>query len=385
MLLSVHQAPLLQTSCRRATRCSRAALRVRAGAAQTPSRRELLSGVGGALVLLSQPVAASPLDGLGKRVLLTGANTGIGRDAAAKLAARGYDVTLACRTLAKAQAAATEITEAAAAAQSPLAGSLRGVECDLASLASVRACAGQAGSAPLHLLLLNAGVQFSGDDTVRRTQDGFELTVGTNHLGHYLLANLLLPQLDKAGPGARIVVTASEVHDPSSPGGSVGPGASLGSLAGLRSASFVMVDGSAAFNADKAYKDSKLCNVLFTREMARRLRERGSPVTCNTFSPGLITRTDFFRNQNPLFVGVFDFFTNEVFHVAESVSGGGDCLVSMATEAELEGRSGLYYNNDLAPGGKHLFHEDEVSDEARREEEGRTLWDLSAKLVGLPA
>ena len=49
------------------------------------------------------------------------------------------------------------------------------------------------------------------------------------------------------------------------------------------------------------------------------------------------------------------------------------------------GRSGLYYNNDLAPGGKHLFHEDEVSDEARREEEGRTLWDLSAKLVGLPA
>ena len=59
-------------------------------------------------------------------------------------------------------------------------------------------------SRPLHLLCLNARLQFSGDDTVRRTADGFEITVGTNHLGHFLLANLLLPSLEKAGKGARV-------------------------------------------------------------------------------------------------------------------------------------------------------------------------------------
>lgn len=77
-----------------------------------------------------------------------------------------------------------------------------------------------------------------------------------------------------------------QVHDPESPGGKVGPGAALGSMAGLEAGPrFDMVSGD-AFDADKAYKDSKLCNVLMTREMARRLQERGSPVTANCFGPG---------------------------------------------------------------------------------------------------
>ena len=82
---------------------------------------------------------------------------------------------------------------------------------------------------------------------MRRTADGFEITVGTNHLGHFLLANLLLPDVAAAGPGARVVVTASEVHDPASPGGAVGPGATLGSLEGMatQGAAFEMVDGKA--------------------------------------------------------------------------------------------------------------------------------------------
>ena len=66
-------------------------------------------------------------------------------------------------------------------------------------------------------------------------------------------------------------------------------------------------------------QDSKLCNILFARELQRRLVAEGSAVTVNTFGPGLITRTGFFRNQQPLFVKVFDFFTNDVFHVAETV------------------------------------------------------------------
>jgi protochlorophyllide reductase len=354
------------------------------GLVQTPTRRELLlTGAGGALLLPSGRVAAAPvLDGAGKTVLLTGANTGIGFDAARKLAARGFDVTLACRTADKARTAVTELTDAAGAAGLPLTGKLRGVECDLASLESVRQCVKEVQGTQLNALVLNAGVQFSGDNTLRRTADGFEITIGTNHLGHFLLANLLLPGLQRT-PGARIVVTASEVHDPSSPGGSVGPGASLGSLSGLRDRSFVMVDGSSVYDADKAYKDSKLCNVLFTRELARRLAASGSKCTANCFGPGLITRTGFFRNQNPLFVGVFDFLTNDVFHVAESVSGGGDCLVFMVCDPKLEGKNGVYFNNDLDGKGGHTFHEDAVSAEARNDAEAGLLWERSCELVGL--
>lgn len=167
-------------------------------------------------------------------------------------------------------------------------------ECDLADLSSVRgfASAWLASGAPLDVLVCNGGLQYSGDNAVRRTKDGFEITVGTNHLGHFLLTNLLLDAVElSAGPG-KIVVTASEVHNPESPGGSVGPAAGLGDLRGLATngAAFEMIDGS-EYNADKAYKDSKLCNVLFTLELQRRLAARGSAVTVNCYGPGLITRT----------------------------------------------------------------------------------------------
>lgn len=353
-------------------------------------RRALLAGSAGAALLAALPMPPSALaeatppvlDGVGRTVILTGCNTGIGYDAAGKLAARGFTVVMACRTANKAQAAAASLLTAGA----PVAGTLEPAECDLASLASVRSFAAGfvASGRPLHLLCLNAGLQYSGDNTVRRTADGFEVTVGTNHLGHFLLANLLLPSLEKAGKGARVVVTASEVHDPASPGGAVGPGATLGDLRGLASqgAAFEMIDGG-AYDADKAYKDSKLCNILFTRELARRLAAAGSPVEAVAFGPGLITRTGFFRNQNPVFTALFDFATNEVFHVAESVSGGGDCLVTMATRADLP--SGVYYNNDLDGKGGHRFEAQPPSKEAQSDDEAARLWALSAQLVGLPA
>lgn len=143
------------------------------------------------------------------------------------------------------------------------------------------------------------------------------------------------------------MVTASSVHDPDTPGGNVGPGATLGELKGFvdfldTGARFQMVDG-APYNPDKAYKDSKLCNVLFTEEMVRavrgstgcvcwlcttvawltltpqtqgrRLAARGSKVTCNCFSPGLIPSTGLFRSQNPVFVALFNFIAVQVLGV----------------------------------------------------------------------
>ena len=333
-----------------------------------------------------------------KRIaVVTGANSGIGFDGACKLAALGFDVVLACRTLAKAEDAAERIRARAREADgASLLGELIPAECDLSDLGSVRRfAASAAGSAPLDALVLNAGVQYSGDNDVRRTADGFEITVGTNHLGHFLLTELMLPRLEQAvgtspdGTAPRVVVTASEVHDPASPGGNVGLGAGLGGLAGLKAsgADFQMLDGS-EYNADKAYKDSKLCNVLFARELQRRLSAANSAVTVNAFGPGLITRTGFFRYQNPLFVKLFDFATNDIFHVAETVDGGGDCLVYMATSPALEGKGGLYYNNGIAPGeGKtgHKFERGEVSAEARDDAEAAALWQYSERLVGMAA
>ena len=141
-----------------------------------------------------------------------------------------------------------------------------------------------------------------------------------------------------------------------------------------------MVDGG-NFDPDKAYKDSKLCNVLFTLEMSRRLQAKGSKVTCNCFSPGLITRTGLFRDQGSFFVSVFDFIVYNIAHVAETVSFGGDTLVTMATGEELQGQNGVFWSNSKP--GKHTFEQVAVSKEAENKEEAKKLWDLSAKAVGL--
>ena len=178
----------------------------------------------------------------------------------------------------------------------------------------------------------------------------------------------------------RVVLTASEVHDPSSKGGSIGSGATLGSLAGLRSRDFIMIDGG-KFDADKAYKDSKLCNLLMMRELDRQLRARNSSAVCTSFGPGLITRSGFFKSTNPLFLAAFDVAANDLFKVAETVDGGGECLVRMALSPETA-TGGSYWNNDVGPGfGEHTFHPATPSAEARSDEEAAELWRLSAELT----
>ena len=163
-------------------------------------------------------------------------------------------------------------------------------------------------------------------------------------------------------------------------------GAGLGDLAGLKAngADFAMLDGS-AYNADKAYKDSKLCNMLFSYELERRLTSSGSKVTVNAFGPGLITRTGLFRHQQPLFVKAFDLITN-TFNVAESVDGGGNTLLYMLNDASLEGVGGTYYNNTISPGSSatgHAFVVGDSSEESRDVAEAKKLWSLSEKLTGL--
>jgi protochlorophyllide reductase len=221
------------------------------------SRREVLKdSLVVASILLGQPMISSALiDENPKTILLTGANSGIGFEASKILLDAGHTLILPCRSLDKAVTTAQRLDTGKTNRVIP-------AECNLADLSSIEKFSKEMPSLlssgqKLDILCLNAGIARATSATdVARTQDGFELTVGTNHLGHFFLNSLMLPLLD---PRGRIVVTASSVHDPQSPGGAQGKTATLGDLTGLErdGANFEMVDGG-TFNADKAYKDSKV-------------------------------------------------------------------------------------------------------------------------------
>jgi protochlorophyllide reductase len=316
-----------------------------------------------------------------KTILVTGCNSGIGLEAARILARQGNTIVMACRTMEKARQAADKIKAETADAN------LIPAECDLSSQDSIRNFVKDLKLESLDVVCYNAGVALNTDDPdIQRTKEGFELTVGTNHLGHFYLNNLLLP---KVQPNTgRIVITASAVHDPDSPGGAQGKTANLGNLEGfLRDGNnFEMVDGQ-PYNGDKAYKDSKLCNVFFCRELQRRLSASDTTkgITVNSFSPGLITSTGLFRYQSPFFSSIFGMLATNVLKVAESPEWGGAALAYMTTV----NTKGEYYNS---PPGSSKYEDaafgreftiDSVSKEAQDNNKGKRLWELSEKLVGI--
>uniref|UniRef100_A0A0G4HPZ5 Uncharacterized protein n=1 Tax=Chromera velia CCMP2878 TaxID=1169474 RepID=A0A0G4HPZ5_9ALVE len=324
-----------------------------------------------------------------RSVVVTGSNSGVGFEGAKLLAAAGHRVVCACRNSEKAQKAADLCNEYAAASTTTgvrAGGEAIGMVCDLADLTSVRKFAAELKNArtPLDTLCLNAGLAMNTADTApQRTRDGFELTIGTNHLGHFLLANLLKDALAKAEK-PRVVVTASPVHDPNSGGGNVGSKATLGDLSGLKAGpDFSMIDGG-VYDADKAYKDSKLCNMLFTAEASRRFQKLpsgGNAISVNAFSPGLIPNPQgFFRYQNQAFANIFNVISGTV-GVTETPRFGGECLAYMAVDEALDGVINGWY--DTYPAGKHQLAVHAPSIEAQDLEKQKLLWELSEKVVGI--
>jgi protochlorophyllide reductase len=186
----------------------------------------------------------------------------------------------------------------------------------------------------------------------------------------------------------KIIVTASGVHDPDSSGGSHGNKATLGDMAGLEQIgkNCEMIDGG-SFDAQKAYRDSKLCNILFTRELQRRLSVSGSKVSVNCFSPGLILESGFFRHQSIFFKWLFGIAATYIFKITETCEWGGGCLVYMITSVNDE--YGKYY---CAPSGSskygdaaygNQFRATNVSKEAMDDAQAKRLWELSEKVLGL--
>ncbi len=330
-----------------------------------------------------------------RRLLLTGASSGIGFQAALQLVRGGHPLILPCRD---ATTAAATVQRLVAAAGSGAGGGPDSLPvpaapvCDLADLTSVEACADGLLSQgePIDTLVLNAGLQSSGAPERQGSAQGYELTIAVNHLAHQALAQRLIPLLDGA-QAPRIVVTASEVHDPSSAGGRVGKPAGLGDLAGLRTgAGFAMVEGDAPFDADKAYKDSKLCNLLLARELERRLRLRGTPMPVLAWSPGLViprSRGGFFRTSrlhNPWGQRLFALVARDLLRLTESPERAGMRLAGLATDpAHAAGGFHYWCNRVLGP-GRLRFEAAEPSAEAQDEALARALWTVGAELVGVP-
>ena len=245
----------------------------------------------------------------GRTYLVTGANTGIGLATATDLARRGGRVYLACRSRPKGEAAAARIAAATGS---------EGVvflPLDLADLASVRACARAftERSEPLHVLINNAGI----GGTPGLTKDGFELVFGVNHLGHFALTMSLLDCLTASG-GARIVNVASDAHYQAR-------GIDFGRLRRR----------TRGITGMREYAVSKLCNVLFSSELARRLD--GTGVTSYALHPGVVASDIWRRVPAP----ARPLVTRRMLSVEQGARTSLFCATSPATDLV----SGAYYDN----------------------------------------
>lgn len=242
----------------------------------------------------------------GKNILITGANTGIGRATALALGKRGARLWLACRSEERTRPVLDEL--------SALGVETRFLALDLGSLESVRSAAKAflAEDEPLHVLLNNAGL--AGKQG--QTSDGFELTFGVNHLGHYLFTEWLLDRIKETGT-ARIVNVASKAHYKAT-------GVDFG----------VLQQTTATTTGLAEYEVSKLCNVLHAKTLARRLE--GTEVTTYSLHPGVIA-SDVWRNVPWPIRPLMTMFM-------KSNEEGAATSIHCATSAEAASETGLYYD-----------------------------------------
>jgi NAD(P)-dependent dehydrogenase (short-subunit alcohol dehydrogenase family) len=276
----------------------------------------------------------------GKTVLVTGATSGLGEIAARELAAQGARVVLVGRSAPKCEATAAMIRQATG---NP---NVEYLVADLSSQADVRRLAVEveARCPRLDVLVNNAGAMISPR---QESVDGIEMTWALNHLGYFLLTNLLLDRLKASAP-SRVVSVASDAHR-------MAWGIDFDDVEGIKS-----------YSPFRAYSQSKLANILFTRELASRLE--GSGVTANCLHPGFVA-TNFTAGKG---------FTFRLFQLmarvfAISPEKGARTTIYLASSPEVEGVTGGYFAR-CRPA--------RPSAAARDGEAARRLWDLSERMVG---
>ena len=277
----------------------------------------------------------------GKTALVTGATAGIGQVAARELARRGARVIVVGRSPSKCEATTDLIRRESG---NPLVESL---VADLSSQADVRKLADEvkARCPRLDILLNNAGAMFTKR---RESVDGIEMTFALNHLGYFLLTNLLLDLLKASAPG-RVVSVASEAHRM------------------VSKVDFKDIEGKRKYGGWHAYGQSKLANILFTDELARRVA--GTGVTANSLHPGFVASN--FTEGN----GAMGWFMRRLAGlIAISVEDGAKTSIYLAASPEVEGVTGRYFANSRPA---------EPRKPALDEAAAERLWELSEKMTGL--
>ena len=286
-----------------------------------------------------------------RNVIITGANSGLGFETAKKIAGASgeYRLILACRNLEKGEEARKAIVSESGNENVLV------MRLDTASLASVRAFADeyrQRDLGEIYALLCNAGINGMHTGT---TEDGMEIVFQTNHLGHFLLANLLLPLMAKDG---KIFSTSSDMHD--SPMGNM-------VWEGTEALAHPSEEGK---TSRLRYSFSKLCNLYFVYELARRLEAEGSGVHVNAFNPGMML-TNFAPMDKARAAMVKLTMPKRCGDLGKS----SDAYAELVVNDELAVTSANYYDRSV-----HAIKSSELS---YNTENARELWESSERLCGL--
>jgi light-dependent protochlorophyllide reductase len=304
-------------------------------------------------------------------VLITGGNSGIGFECARELARRGWSVLIASRDRTASAAAVERIVAEAGA------GTAAELGLDLGSTESVRRFVREveARDVPLRALVCNAGLQVAGGR--RLSPEGFELTFAVNHLGHFLLANLLLSRL-RANAPARVVVVASGVHDPKLRTGMPKP-----AVGTLRTLAETGGPEQGRFDGRLAYVNSKLCNLWFAYELGRRI-SNDATLTVNAFDPGLVPGSGLARDYPAVLRFVWDRILPGAARVLTPVvpsinpaPKAGRALARLVLDPALASVSGKYFPSHAR------WHEARSSDASYDADRARALWDESVRMTGL--
>lgn len=276
----------------------------------------------------------------GKTVVVTGATSGIGEVAADRLAQDGARIVFIARDPARGAETLKHLNAIAGHAEHAA------YYADLSRISEMKRVAGEIAAAEprIDVLLNNAGAMFT---TRQVTEDGLEMTFAINHMAYFVVTNLLLENLKAAG-GARIVSTASDAHK-------------TGKI------DFADLQSERRYSGFGAYGSSKLMNILFTRELARRLH--GTGVTANCLHPGFVA-TRFADNNTGLLSTVFGFAKN----FALTPEQGAQTIVHLAFSPEVEGVTGKYF---------HKSKPAMPSKPAQNDADAVRLWDVSAQISGI--